>query len=72
MALQIPDPTTMAWADWVDTFMGLNPSLATQVDPNLPWQDFGDRVALPLADTPYAEDFPTWQEWVLAMRNVFS
>jgi hypothetical protein len=67
-----PDPQGMEWQDWVDTSMGLNPGLIGQLDPNLSWQEFGDRLSLPLADTPYAADFGSWQEWVLALRNALS
>lgn len=67
----VTDPTTMEWQDWVETLVGMNPRLGLPrlVDPDLPWQEFADRLAQHVPDTPYGEDFDTWQDWALALRS---
>jgi hypothetical protein len=67
----VPDPEGLTWQDWVDTAVGMNGRLGLPhlVDVNAPWQAFADQLALVVPDTPYGEDFETWQDWVRALRS---
>jgi hypothetical protein len=72
--LIIPDPDFMGWTDWLDQVIGLNgviPGGAASGEGD-DWKGFSDRLSLFVPDTPYGEDFETWQEWARALRSSLS
>lgn len=70
----LPNPHGMTWQDWVDSAVGLNGRLGLPhlVDVNAPWQEFADQLALVVPDTPYGEDFDTWEDWADALRSALA
>lgn len=72
MALnKLPIPDGLDWQDWADTVVWLNPSILNKVSPFSPWRDFADQLSLVEVDVPFADDFESWQEWVVALKLAY-
>lgn len=67
----IPRPDGMKWQEWVDNFVGYNRSTINRCSPSQDWREFADTLAQTESTVPYAEDFPTWQEWVDSMKQAY-
>lgn len=72
MALsQIPNPYGSTWQDWVDTLVGFNDSLRSNLSPDEPWQEFAGRLSEYEAGAPGPEPFKDWREWASALKQAY-
>jgi hypothetical protein len=65
----VPQPVLIGWRDWVDSVVGYNPGLIMQVSPDLSWQEFANRLAQVVPQTPDHRMFEDWRAWVEALRR---
>jgi hypothetical protein len=64
----LPNPDYMDWQPWAETVTGYNPGLASEVDPELPWQDFARYFCEAVPAAPQPEGFDAWQDWASAVK----
>lgn len=62
----------MTFEEWAAIVVGFNNVLHGQIDPQLEWEDFAQRLTQIIPKAPAPGTHNTWQDWADSLRNALS